>query len=390
MSAQLVVGGGDGRAAPPIAEPGRAFPTFIHSLSPVPARAFSTQAEESLLHPLYHHTMSTADDSTTGSAPHDANPAASKKRTHPEDFKRAYKACINCRQRKAKCILGTGPDGGELKPPCQRCKREMRECVFRSERSWVKRRKPGEARETEEDEPVRPQSSNAAPALHPSPGGHRSSVSTHGFTPGGSPHVNGHHRADFQSPHAPLRRISSSQPDLAHSVMRTVVSSGSDALNLLFEAANHRDAIDNQEQAASQAYETPRSGPSGYNNDMPSSPFHTFRAQPVQMSTPSPETLKVWTSCRFVQMGWFSAHEAVTYVDLFFKNCSPLSPILGEFYSLHENHYTLIALDPFLCTTILMISSRYNILPGVGGASRGYFVHDRLWEQCQRFIMKIM
>jgi hypothetical protein len=333
------------------------------------------------------------DDPVTGTGPQDANSASSsKKRIHPEDFKRAYKACINCRQRKAKCILGTGPDGGELKPPCQRCKREMRECVFRSERSWVKRRKPGEAAREgeEEDEPIRdrPQS-NPVPNVQPSPS-HRSSISTHGFTPGTSPHVNGTNRAEFQSPHGHLRRISSSQPDLAHSVMRTVVSSGSDALNLLFEAAHHRDAIDSQEQSGSQAYETPRSGPSGYDNGVPSSPFHTFRAQPVQMSTPSPETLKIWTSCRFVQMGWFSAHEAVTYVDLFFKNCSPLSPILGEFYSHHENHYTLIALDPFLCTTILMISSRYNILPGVGGASRGYFVHDRLWEQCQRFIMKIM
>lgn len=81
----------------------------------------------------------------------------------------------------------------------------------------------------------------------------------------------------------------------------------------------------------------------------------------------------------------FSAHEAITYVDLFFKNCSPLSPILSDFYSHHSNHYTLIALDPFLCVTILMVSSRYNVLPGVGGATRGYFVHDRLWEQCQRY-----
>jgi hypothetical protein len=337
--------------------------------------------------------MSTTEDTTTGFGQQDANPASSKKRTHPEDFKRAYKACINCRQRKAKCILGTGPDGGELKPPCQRCKREMRECVFRSERSWVKRRKPGEAREEEEEqeheEDVRPQS-NPAPIVPPSPG-HRSSISALGFTPGQSPLISGnHHHSDTFSPHGHLHRISSNQPDLAHSVMRTVVSSGSDALNLLFEAAHHRDAMDSQEQSGSQAYETPRSGPSGFENGVPSSPFHTFRAQPVQMSTPSPETLKIWTSCRFVQMGWFSAHEAVTYVDLFFKNCSPLSPILGEFYAHHENHYTLIALDPFLCTTILMISSRYNILPGVGGASRGYFVHDRLWEQCQRFIMKIM
>ncbi|KAL5121458.1 hypothetical protein ACEQ8H_000530 [Pleosporales sp. CAS-2024a] len=322
---------------------------------------------------------------TDGSIPPDGANGPSKKRTHPDDFKRAYKACINCRQRKAKCILGTGPDGGELKPPCQRCKREMRECVFRSERSWVKRRRPGEARENEQDEPVAIQS-HQPPSVHASP--LHASYSAHGITPGQSPHVNGNQRPDTFSP-AHLRRVSSTQPDLAHSVMRTVVSSGSDALNLLFEAANHRDAMDNQEQSGSQAYETPRSGATGFDG-VPSSPFHTFKAQPVQMSTPSPETLKVWTSCRFVQMGWFSAHEAVTYVDLFFKNCSPLSPILGEFYSHNENHHSLIALDPFLCTTILMISSRYNILPGVGGASRGYFVHDRLWEQCQRFIMKIM
>jgi hypothetical protein len=312
----------------------------------------------------------------------DTDGSTSKKRTHPEDFKRAYKACINCRQRKAKCILGTGPDGGELKPPCQRCKREMRECVFRSERSWVKRRKPGEDRE-EEDEindistDTGPETKRPTPVQTPS-------ISAHGITPGSQ------RSGPFSSVAQHLRQISASQPDLAHAVMRTVVSSGSDALNLLFEAANHRDAMEHQEQNASQAYDTPKSGPSGYEGGVPASPFHTFRAQPVQMSTPSPETLRIWTSCRFVQMGWFSAHEAVTYVDLFFKNCSPLSPILGEFYAQHENHYSLIALDPFLCTTILMISSRYNILPGVGGASRGYFVHDRLWEQCQRFIMKIM
>ncbi|KAL5383471.1 hypothetical protein DPSP01_005870 [Paraphaeosphaeria sporulosa] len=323
-------------------------------------------------------------DSTPPGAPQDT---ASKKRTHPDDFKRAYKACINCRQRKAKCILDTTPEG-ELKPPCQRCKREMRECIFRSERSWVKRRKPGEARD--EDPPTEhhvniPSGTNGAQQISNL---HRASTSAQSMSPHDSVHTR---LSDMMSPPAHLRRISTAQPDLSHSVMRTVVSSGSDALNLLFEAAHHRDALENQARVESQAQDTPRSGTS-YNlgpDGQPSSPF-TFKAQPVQMSQPSPETLRVWTTCRFVQMGWFSAHEAVTYVDLFFKNCSPLSPILSDFYSHHENHWSLIALDPFLCVTILMISSRYNVLPGVGGASRGYFVHDRLWEQCQRFIMKIM
>ncbi|KAL5381216.1 hypothetical protein PMIN06_000196 [Paraphaeosphaeria minitans] len=317
-------------------------------------------------------------DRTSPEAPQDT---ASKKRPHPDDFKRAYKACINCRQRKAKCILDTTPEG-ELKPPCQRCKREMRECVFRSERSWVKRRKPGEARH--EDHPAEhhvniPSGTNGAQQIFNQ---RPASIAAQSMSPHDSVHTR---RSDILSPPAHLRRISTSQPDLSHSVMRTVVSSGSDALNLLFEAAHHRDALENQARVESQAQDTPCSGPDG----QPSSPF-TFKAQPVQMSQPSPETLRVWTTCRFVQMGWFSAHEAVTYVDLFFKNCSPLSPILSDFYSHHENHWSLIALDPFLCVTILMISSRYNVLPGVGGATRGYFVHDRLWEQCQRFIMKIM
>ncbi|KAF2728199.1 hypothetical protein EJ04DRAFT_109647 [Polyplosphaeria fusca] len=259
----------------------------------------------------------------------------------------------------------------------------MRECVFRSERSWVKRRKPGDA--AQDDGQIQSNEPAVSTSVAPS---HRPSLSVHAISPIDSPHQpestdsNG-----ILSPSARLRRISTSQPDLQNSIMRTVVSSGNDALNLLFEAAHHRDVIDQEPATAlSQPYETPQSGTTMQN---PSSPF-TFKAQPVQMSQPSPETLRVWTSCRFVQMGWFSAHEAVTYVDLFFKNCSPLSPILSDYYSHHSNHWSLIALDPFLCVTILMVSSRYNILPGVGGASRGYFVHDRLWEQCQRFIMKIM
>ncbi|KAF2202757.1 hypothetical protein GQ43DRAFT_439445 [Delitschia confertaspora ATCC 74209] len=345
-----------------------------------------------------------ASTETEPTAPPQDSTKAVRKRTHPDDFKRAYKACINCRQRKAKCILGTDANGLELKPPCQRCRREMRECVFRSERSWVKRRKPGEtAGGVEHVEDAQ------------NGGGGGRPVTTQSYPPIQSPRIVGlprhHHSASvssisqaetpreaerspnesLNSASVRLRRISSttSQPvDLAHSVMRTVVSSGNDALNLLFQAAHHRDAMGEQETATTSVpqYETPQSGSSMQNAN---SPF-MFKAHPVPMSQPASETLRVWSACRYVQMGWFSAHEAITLVDLFFKNLSPLSPILSDFYSHHSNHHALISLDPFLCVTILMISSRYNILPGVGGASRGYFVHDRLWEQCQRFIMKVM
>ncbi|KLO12871.1 hypothetical protein SCHPADRAFT_928922 [Schizopora paradoxa] len=46
----------------------------------------------------------------------------------PSRTRRAYKACLHCRSRKAKCDLGD--IDAPSKPPCARCKRERRECVF--------------------------------------------------------------------------------------------------------------------------------------------------------------------------------------------------------------------------------------------------------------------
>ncbi|QPG76483.1 hypothetical protein FOA43_003872 [Brettanomyces nanus] len=53
----------------------------------------------------------------------DSEPAMKKQK-----FKRNYLACLNCRTRKVKCDLGDvdNPHG----PPCARCKRERKECVF--------------------------------------------------------------------------------------------------------------------------------------------------------------------------------------------------------------------------------------------------------------------
>ncbi|RJE19109.1 hypothetical protein PHISCL_08561 [Aspergillus sclerotialis] len=68
---------------------------------------------------------------------------------------------------------------------------------------------------------------------------------------------------------------------------------------------------------------------------------------------------------------------------------SPLSPILTNFYANHKNHHWLVARDPVLCCTILMISSRYHVLPGAGGESRNFFIHHRLWQHCQQLVMRL-
>lgn len=43
-----------------------------------------------------------------------------------------------------------------------------------------------------------------------------------------------------------------------------------------------------------------------------------------------------------------------------------------------------------LCCIILMISARYNRLPGLGSLSRSYMIHERLWDHCQHMILRIM
>jgi hypothetical protein len=118
------------------------------------------------------------------------------------------------------------------------------------------------------------------------------------------------------------------------------------------------------------------------------------------------DVLRVWNACRFVKMGWFSAQEAMTFMDLyvislinglgcyidvsrFFENMAPLSPVLTDFFASHKNQYYLVTQEPMLCYTILMISSRYHTLPGVGGYSRSFFIHHRLWQHCQHLLLRI-
>ncbi|CAD6500195.1 BgTH12-04298 [Blumeria graminis f. sp. triticale] len=44
----------------------------------------------------------------------------------PLDAMRAYRACLNCRNRKSKCDLNLN----QGRPPCRRCQRENKECIL--------------------------------------------------------------------------------------------------------------------------------------------------------------------------------------------------------------------------------------------------------------------
>jgi hypothetical protein len=42
-----------------------------------------------------------------------------------------------------------------------------------------------------------------------------------------------------------------------------------------------------------------------------------------------------------------------------------------------------------LANTILTISARYHTLPGIGGRSRSYAIHDRLWRYTRNLLGKL-
>jgi hypothetical protein len=50
-------------------------------------------------------------------------------------FTRSYMACERCRRRKVKCVV-------QQNPPCAKCKREHRTCVFPQHRTTRKQREP--------------------------------------------------------------------------------------------------------------------------------------------------------------------------------------------------------------------------------------------------------
>lgn len=95
----------------------------------------------------------------------------------------------------------------------------------------------------------------------------------------------------------------------------TLVSNGNDALRLLYQPA-----IENaNKEGASPSNQGPISRHTLHRIGETSSPRTTASistSRPTYVSPTTPNPLTVWRSFRFVRMGWFTAEEAVRYIDL--------------------------------------------------------------------------
>lgn len=206
-------------------------------------------------------------------------------------FKRGYVACVGCRSRKVRCVLGN-------KPPCTKCVREHRECVFQNTR------KPGKHREAPRwtEEHRRPttqagqvnQDLTTRPAIADSVNLDDQRV----------------HEAAFEISQPGPRNIDNDGQFLSHRVMSSILARPSDALDVLFDAARSEHSPHREPGAPRQK--------TGFQSvaSQETSGSKSGQISVSELSRPSEEVLDLWDRCRFVRQGWFTAQEAVTYLDL--------------------------------------------------------------------------
>ncbi|GKU08920.1 unnamed protein product, partial [Fusarium langsethiae] len=324
--------------------------------------------------------------------------ASSPSQASQRHFRRGYVACALCRAHKVRCVLGS-------EPPCAKCRREHRECVFDRPKRGPRTR---EAPRWAEREPAPRQSADATIETQNSGKQHESqqavginsNTNTTGTnhssaaSPQGSSHDNASSEAQGSDPASTSTNTNNAQRK--NSAIAPHLQVPDQSPTSLLERTicpNETLAFFNDQEdssAGSSTLSTPPTHPNQHKRDEYGKLWHP----PIihELSQIDDEVLvDVWSKIPFVRLGWFTAREALTYFDMFYHNLAPFCPALAisEVESGGHRH-ARISQEPMLCTTILMIASRFFTLPGPGGLARSYLIHNRLWQQCERLIQLLM
>ncbi|KAL2024675.1 hypothetical protein VTK56DRAFT_6876 [Thermocarpiscus australiensis] len=350
-----------------------------------------------------------------------ATPSQSTQHPQPPQHKRVYQACIPCRRRKVRCDLGSVDDPHD--PPCVRCRREQKYCYF----SATRRKRKADDASLEDDEPDdyilrngRKQIGAGSPSaldrrlyreVPLTPGGSHGRSQPPKRQGDGSKSARSSSTGEFGGgePNTPLENLE------ARSVMRREVYGPHDALDLLYKAATDNSAHhQGEDQApahstqsgsfhARQSVDTRKSS-----NTITSTSYHSPHTSRQEGPTadqaidpvltqrrPSTEPgyndgLRAWARFRFVRAGWFTAQEAIDYLDYYYKYLSPLTPISPPTFHNPASHLTLLTEEPILAVTLLTIASRYRRLPGTGGQGRSHAIHEQLWNYLRGMIERVV
>lgn len=100
--------------------------------------------------------------------------------------------------------------------------------------------------------------------------------------------------------------------------------------------------------------------------------------------------LQMWSRMRLVKDGWFTATEAMAYVDYYYEHLAPMTPVVIDNYRPHHMHSSLVTDEPILALTIMTIASRHMQLTGIGAKSRAYQIHETLWSNLRGMVQRLV
>lgn len=323
--------------------------------APPPARASASASAHARTRAL--STASAAASTPTPNPNPDANSHTHQQQQQQQSaqHKRVYQACIPCRRRKVRCDLGSVDNPHD--PPCVRCRRESKECYFSATRRKRKAEDDIDGDEDGREDEYIVRNGRKRPHVEGSPAPlDRRFYSDVPLTPGGSmgrpqplrrPPVGEHTSSDSRSsitasrgrsgtefpadePNTPLENYE------ARTVMRKEVYGPHDALDLLYKAATDKThetdvhAHDTSPRALGGSLQTPSLNlprstdaimyaqhAAGQRTSM-EAPIDPQLTKADSRTEPGPahaDALKAWTRFRFVRAGWFTAQEAIDYID---------------------------------------------------------------------------
>ncbi|KIX08780.1 uncharacterized protein Z518_03437 [Rhinocladiella mackenziei CBS 650.93] len=387
-------------------------PPFLPTTAPAMAYSPPVQLPAPSLAPtvVYNHLSSSPEP--TEPVP----PPAPSNRPH----RRLYQACQSCRERKVKCDLGSVDAPRD--PPCKRCLRERLKCEFAATRKKDKADRDKD-KDKDDSRPLKKwrkrDASNDADSSVMSDGlpnygltqgnGSQStspSGATNGFTRptwGSRPSVTSQPRDDsLRNRNMSLFQPSTSQKNpsgvhlhsqVAAATLGAPVASTQDSILLLVDAANaFNESTTTPHDQGSPLSERGTAGRKrafsslGHGGpDAPSDVGFSPQEQAEQQAG-----LKAWSQMRFVRNGWFTAWEAMQYVEYFYDRLAPMTPVVFPDFRSPYKHQALLVEEPILALAILAIASRHLRLSGHAAGSRSYAIHENLWNSLRRQVERLL
>ncbi|KAL8657606.1 MAG: hypothetical protein Q9226_001749 [Calogaya cf. arnoldii] len=338
-----------------------------------------------------------------------------------QSHSRTYQACIPCRRRKVRCDLG--PVDAPHEPPCVRCRRESKDCFFSATRRKRKigsedvdgfnddldddfvarnrRHRTSHTTSSPDTQLLTPRSPRRLAALSTSPD--LSNPNAYSLDePKNFPYY-----GDSIAPNTAVRQPQEVTNQTAAALFHTPINTPGDALHLLLEASGRSESLQRQTSADQEHrpnLSSPRTLPVEKRqfprSVAPASLRHRKEdidpaisdARLSHHSVEAPDivdALRTWSRLRFVRAGWFTAREAIAYIDYYYEYLDPLTPISPPDFRSPATHPRLLNEEPLLTVTLLTIGSRYKQLAGPGAESRSYMVHERLWSYLQNMVTRM-